>query len=87
MKTHTETPDETVQSHSTSPLSSPKVSLSPPGGPPGAQEVPIADTHQPARQPCVRADSLGVQQSLPRGAPGWLPGPWVRTHPGTTQVS
>ena len=66
MKTHTETPDETVQSHSTSPLSSPKVSLSPPGGPPGTQEVPIADTPQPARQPCVRADSLVVQQRAKR---------------------
>ena len=75
MKTHTETPDETVQSHSTSPLSSPKVSLSPPGGPPGAQEVPIADTPQPARQPCVRADSLVVQQRAKRPCRVSLEGP------------
>ena len=61
MKAHTETPDDTVQSHSTSPLSTHNDSLSPPGGPPGAQEVPVADTPQLARQPCVRANSLVVQ--------------------------
>ncbi|CAK7296026.1 Putative protein FAM90A20P [Vulpes lagopus] len=75
MKAHTETPDETVQSHSTSPLSTHKVSLSPPGGPPGAQEVPVADTPQLARQPCVRANSLVVQQRAKRPCRASLEGP------------
>ncbi|CAK7314875.1 Putative protein FAM90A5P [Vulpes lagopus] len=66
MEARTENPDVSVQSHSTSPLSSPKVSLSPPSGPPGVQEMPAADTPQPARHPCVRADSLVVQQRAKR---------------------
>lgn len=61
MQPRTEAPDMRLWSHSTSPLSSPKVCLRPPGGPPDAQEMPTADTAQPARQPCVRADGLFVQ--------------------------
>ena len=75
MEPRTETPDMRLRSHSTSRLRSPKVSLSPPGGPPGAQEVPIADTPQPARQPCVRADSLVVQQRAKRPCRVSLEGP------------
>ncbi|CAD7680736.1 unnamed protein product [Nyctereutes procyonoides] len=75
MQPRTETPDMRLQSHSTSPLSSPKVSLRPPGGPPVAQEVPIADTPQLARQPCVRAHSLLVQQRAKRPCRVYLEGP------------
>ena len=75
----TENPDVRVRSHSTSPLSSPKVSLSPPSGPPGVQEMPVADTPQPARQPCVRADSLVVQQRAKRPFPVSLEDPQAGT--------
>ncbi|KAM8932533.1 putative protein FAM90A14 [Lycaon pictus] len=71
----TENPDIRLWSHSTSPLTSPKVSLRPLGGLPGAQEVPIADNPQPARQPCVRADSLVVQQRAKRPCRDSLEGP------------
>ena len=66
MEPRTQPPDIRLWSHSTSHLRSLQVSLSRAGGPPGAQEVPIADTPQPARQPCVRADSLVVQQRAKR---------------------
>ena len=75
----TENPDVRVRSHSISPLSSPKVSLSPPSGPPGVQEMPVADTPQPARQPCVRADSLVVQQRAKRPFPVSLEDPQAGT--------
>ncbi|CAK7295956.1 Protein FAM90A17 [Vulpes lagopus] len=75
MQPRPETPVMRLQCHSTSPLSSTKVSLSPPGGPPGAQEGLIADPPQPARQPCVRADSLVVQQRAKRPCRVSLEGP------------
>ena len=75
MQPRTETPDRRLQSHSTSPPRSPKVSLRPPGGLPGAQEVPTADPPQPARQPCVRAHSLVVQQRAERPCIVSLEGP------------
>ena len=75
MEPRTQPPDIRLRSHSTSRLRSPQVSLSPPGGRPSAQEVPIADTPLPARQPCVRADSLVVQQRAKRPCRVSLEGP------------
>ena len=65
MEPRTDNPVVSVRSHSMSCLRSPNASLSPSGGPPCAREMPIADTPQPARQPCVRPDSL-VYRGEPR---------------------
>ncbi|KAM8932536.1 protein FAM90A20-like [Lycaon pictus] len=75
MQPRTETPDIRLRSHSTSRLRSPQVNLSSTGGPPGAQEVPITDTPLPARQPCVRVDSLVVEQRAKRPCRVSLEGP------------